>query len=100
MTKVTVEEAKFAMAQVRKLKPRHQIPAAARILGVHEGTIRNRLKKKGPKKQYKRRIREITSNEIERVVDVPDIRLKFDPNDMVIAALRDLMGDEMPEEFA
>jgi hypothetical protein len=55
MTKITVEAVKFAMAQVRQLKPRHQIPAAARILGVHPDTVRDRLKKKGPKKQYARR---------------------------------------------
>jgi predicted transcriptional regulator len=55
MTKVTVEAVKFAMASVRQLKTRHQIPAAARLLGVCEGTIRNRLKKKGPKRQYARR---------------------------------------------
>jgi hypothetical protein len=56
MTKITIEAVKFAMAQVRQLKCRHQIPAAARILGVHPDTIRNRLKKKGQKKQRKPRV--------------------------------------------
>jgi hypothetical protein len=103
MTKVSTEAVKFAMAQVRQLKPRHQIPAAARILGVCEGTVRNRLKKKGPKKQYTRRKR------IERPPgwpaidyldeDAPSVPLT-EADESVMAALREHMGDEMPEEFA
>lgn len=100
MTKLTTEAVKFALAQVRQLKKRHQIPAAARILGVHEDTVRRRLKKKGPKRQYTRRPREILSNGIEIAVDVPAVYGPIDPDDMVLAALREHMGDEWPEEFA
>jgi hypothetical protein len=97
MTKISTEGLKFALTSVSRLKRRHQMPAAAKLLDCHQSTIRNRLKKKGPKKQYKRRRREITSNEIERVVDVPAICVQFDPEDKVFVALAAHMGDEMPE---
>jgi transcription initiation factor TFIIIB Brf1 subunit/transcription initiation factor TFIIB len=98
MTKVTTEAVKFVMASARQLKRRHQIPAVARILGVCEGTIRNRLKKKGPKKQYARRKR------VERPPgwpaiayldeDAPSVPLT-EADNAVMAALIEHMGDEL-----
>jgi hypothetical protein len=102
MTKINAEAVKFALASVSRLKPRHQIPEAARILGVHENTVRNRLKKK---KRYTRRRREIASNGVEIAIELSDEEIaagvplpEFDDN--LLAALREHMGADMPEEFA
>jgi hypothetical protein len=100
MTKLTLEAVKAAMASVSRLKPRHQIPEAARILGVHDDTVRRKLKK-GPKRQHTRRPLEVLSNGIEIPVDdVPAVYGPIDPDDDVMNALREHMGDEWPTEFA
>jgi hypothetical protein len=101
MTKVTVEAVKFAMASVRQLKPRHQIPTVARILGVCEGTIRNRLKKKGQKKQYTRRKPRVDRPPGWPVFayideDTPSRPLTEEEHAST-ALLIEHMGDEMPE---
>jgi hypothetical protein len=70
---------------------------AARILGCSKTPVRNFVLTERAAGRNCGRYRVITSNEIERVVDVPDTRLQFDPEDKVLAALIEHMGDELAE---
>jgi hypothetical protein len=103
MNKVSVEAVKFTMAGVRHLRRSYQIRETARILGVHEDTVRNRLKKPKPKKQYKRRAARVVSNGIEIAVSLTDDEIAaaaLVPDDDVIKALREHMGAELDEVAA